>query len=338
MDRGFSAIAGHKEIIAQLQGALAGGRVAHAYLFSGEPGSGKKLLATTFARALVCEKGGTDPCGECEACRKALSGTHPDIVTVVHEKPELITVSEIRGQVVNTVGLMPAAGSRRVYIINDAEKMNAQAQNALLKTIEEPPSYAVFLLLANRPEMLLPTIRSRCIRLALRTVSDEEVRSYLLREEGVGEEEAEVAAAMARGSIGRAKEAAGDTAFKDQTARVIRLVRALPGMNVYGIDAEIRDLAGRKEEVYEFLSLLLLYFRDVLLYKAAQDPDMLIFKKELSTIRAHASAASYEGLEEIIDAVQKAEIRLRANVGFDLVFELLFLTIRDNLEQAQRFL
>ncbi len=327
----FSNVIGHKDVIEHLQNAVKNGKVSHAYIFSGEPGSGKKLLATLFAMTLECKEQGVEPCLTCESCKKAMSNNHPDIISLVHEKPNVITVDEIRTQVVNTVGILPYEGKYKIYIINDAEKMNPQAQNALLKTIEEPPEYAVIMLLANSPEALLPTIRSRCVSLPLKTVSDEMVKNYLMEHMHLPDYQAEMTAAFAQGNIGRAEEAAGSGSFSEMSENAVRLIKHIHGMQTYEFVEVIKSMANEKDRIDDYLDIFLLWFRDVLLYKATRDVDNLVFRREILTIRSEATGSSYEGLEEIIDAVQKAKLRLHANVSFDLTMELLYLTIRENL-------
>ena len=146
---GFEEIVGHEQIVTHLKSAMKLGKVSHAYILSGEKGCGKKLLADVFAETLQCEKGGTEPCGSCHSCVQARSGNHPDIIHLMHEKPNSISVDDVRQQIVNDVLVKPYSGKYKIYIVPDAEKMTAAAQNALLKTIEEPPAYAVILLLAN---------------------------------------------------------------------------------------------------------------------------------------------------------------------------------------------
>lgn len=131
------------------------GKVSHSYIFTGRPGSGKKLLAATYAMTLQCEAGGTEPCQKCDSCKKALGKNHPDIIYVNHEKPGTISIDEIREQLISDVSIKPIAVLIR-YIIPDAEMMTVQAQNALLKTIEEPPEYAVIMLLTSNADALLP--------------------------------------------------------------------------------------------------------------------------------------------------------------------------------------
>ena len=332
-ERGFAAVVGHNDIIEHLQNATKSGKISHAYLFTGEPGSGKKLMATLFATLLQCEKGRANPCMKCASCKKALSQNHPDIIMVTHEKQNVITVNEIREQLVNTVDIKPYESRYKVYIIDEVEKMNAQSQNAILKTIEEPPPYAVMLLLANNPDSLLSTILSRCVRLNLKAVPSEDVRQYLMREMQLPDYEAEIAAAFAQGNIGRARMSVTGDAFAEMTEKAIRLVKKVGNMQTYEIVEAVKELSEDKKNIQQFFDILTLWFRDVLLYKATRDTDNLVFRRELAEIKREATICSYEGLEDMIEAVNKASARIRANVNFDLTVELLFLTFADNLKE-----
>ena len=175
-------VLGHEEVIRHLQNAVEKGQVSHSYIFAGEKGSGKKLLAKLFAMTLQCEEHKKEPCMHCSSCRKAMSRNHPDIIYVEHVKPTSIGIEEIREQLVSDVEIKPYTGPYKIYIVDEAEKMTIQAQNALLKTIEEPPAYAVILLLANNNTGLLPTITSRCVTLNFKPVRDEIIRKYLMEE------------------------------------------------------------------------------------------------------------------------------------------------------------
>ena len=175
---GFTNIIGHQQIIEHLQNAISSDKVSHAYILNGPEQSGKMLLANSFAMALQCEHHGTEACMECHSCKQALSGNQPDIIYLHHEKPATISVEDIRTQVNNDIAIKPYASPYKIYIINEAEKMTQQAQNALLKTIEEPPAYAVILLLTTNSDSFLPTILSRCIILNLKSVPDDDIRSF----------------------------------------------------------------------------------------------------------------------------------------------------------------
>ena len=323
--KGFDGVVGHQEIISHLQNAIRLGKVSHAYIFGGEHGAGKKLLASLFAMTLQCQEQGVEPCMKCPSCRKALNKNHPDIIYVVHEKPNSIGIDEIRGQLINDVGIRPYESPYKIYIVNDADKLTLQAQNALLKTIEEPPAYAVILLLADNPDALLPTITSRCVLLSLKPVGDRLVKDYLMERMHIPDYQAEVQAAFAQGNIGKAKKTAESREFAEMTANALQLLKRA---NINTVE----DLCSKTEEdnIYDYLDLFVMWFRDVLLFKATKEVDNLVFKEEINAIKERATQSSYEGLEKIIEAIHTADSRLHANVNFDLVMELLFLTIKEN--------
>lgn len=178
-------ILGHEPIKEHFFNAVLTGNISHAYILSGEAGMGKKSLANAFALALLCEKGQADPCRQCHACKQVMSGNHPDLIYVTHEKPASIGVDDVRRQINDTIQVKPYSSAHKIYIVDEAEKMTVQAQNALLKTIEEPPAYAVILLLTTNAEAFLPTILSRCVQLKLKPLKDGEVKDYLVSRMGV---------------------------------------------------------------------------------------------------------------------------------------------------------
>ena len=198
----FKDILGHEQIKEHFQNAVSTGRISHAYILSGEAGMGRKSLANAFALSLLCEKGLPDPCMECHACKQVLSGNHPDLIYVTHEKPASIGVDDIRKQINDTIQVRPYSSYYKIYIVDEAEKMTAQAQNALLKTIEEPPSYAVILLLTTNPDAFLPTILSRCVQLKLKPLKDSVVKEYLIQSLGVGREPGGNLCCLCQGKFG----------------------------------------------------------------------------------------------------------------------------------------
>lgn len=330
---GFKDVVGHKKIINHLESAIKLNKVSHAYIFNGEKGSGKRSLASAFAMALQCEAGGADSCGKCRSCSQAESGNHPDIIKVVHEKPNSIGVDEIRDQIVNDVQVKPYSSPYKIYIVPDAEKMTVQAQNALLKTIEEPPAYVVIILLTTNAELFLPTILSRCVMLALRPVPDEQVKKYLMEHIQVPDYQADVCVAFAQGNIGKAVQLASSEYFSEIKASALHLLKNIPHMEIHEIVGVVKAVSEFKVDIQEFLDLLAVWYRDVLYFKATKDVNGLIFKDCVQEISAQTHRGSYEGMERIIKALQTANTRLNANVNFDLTMELLFLTIKENLVQ-----
>ncbi len=327
---GFENIVGHQEIITHLQNAIQAEKISHAYIFSGETGSGKKLLATMFAMTLQCEEKGIDPCLKCASCKKALGKNHPDIINIVHEKANSIGIDEIRAQLTQDAQIKPYASPYKIYIISDAQLMTPQAQNALLKTIEEPPAYVIVMLLTNNMDALLPTITSRCVTLTLKAVGDDMVKQYLMERLHIPDYQAEIDASIAQGNIGKAEKLATSEEFSELTQNAIGLLKHSDSIELYEMVEKVKELTVNNQDIYDYLDLFLMWFRDVLLFKATREVDSLVFKQEINAIKERARKSSYEGLEVIIEAIEKAKVRLRANVNKDLVLELLFMTIREN--------
>ncbi len=327
---GFTEIIGHKSIIEHLKMGISNGKVSHAYILNGQNLSGKMMLAEAFAQTLQCEKGGTEPCGECKSCIQASHHNQPDIIYVRHEKPNVISVDEVREQINNTIDIKPYASPYKVYIVDEAEKMNVQAQNAILKTIEEPPKYAVILLLTTNADLFLPTILSRCVRLDLRAVRDEDIKKCLMEDYKVPDYDANICVAFAQGNVGRAIQLASSEDFNEMRQSVVQLIKRLPDMEVWELIMGVKQLEEYKLTIQEYFDFILIWFRDVLLYKATMEVDQLVFRDEVYDIRKQAEKSSYQGIETILEAVEKARRRLEANVNYELTMELLLLTIKEN--------
>lgn len=326
----FKDVVGHKDILKYISSAVENNRVSHAYILNGERGSGKKMLANLFAMTLLCETGDHEPCGKCHSCKQAESGNHPDIIRVTHEKPNSISVDDIRTQVNNTVDIKPYQGPYKVYIIPQADMMTPQAQNAILKTIEEPPSYAVFLLLTENAETLLPTINSRCVMLKLRNIKDTLIKKYLMENLEIPDYKADMCTAFAQGNMGRAIMLANSDHFNEIREEAVQLLKHISEMELNEIVAAVKNISVYKLEITDYLDIIMIWYRDVLLYKATKEIDKVVFKDQLQSIKEQARKSSYEGIELILESLEKAKARLKANVNFDLVMELLFLTIKEN--------
>lgn len=325
----FSSMIGQEAVKEHLQKSLQSAKISHAYIFYGEKGSGKKSLAELFARTLQCGQGTTEPCNQCVSCKQALHYNHPDIIYVQHEKPAIISVDEIRKQVNNSIGIKPYSSDHKVYIIDEAEKMNVQAQNALLKTLEEPPSYAVIILLTSNLEALLQTIRSRCVTLTMKPISDMQIQRYLMKEEKLPDYKAGICAAFARGNVGRAKELATSTEFEELKDETLQLLQQLPEKSLSEVAAFAKTKADKNANTEAFLELLQMWYRDVLLYKATANAKQLIFGEELSYIKKMALKITYEGLNRMLDSIEQARSRLASNVNAELTLEWLLLVAQE---------
>lgn len=327
---GFKDIIGHEQIIEHLQNAIAMDKVSHAYIINGPDKSGKMMLAEAFAMAVQCEQGGRDACLECHSCKQALGRNQPDIIYVSHEKPNTISVDDIRTQVNNDIVIKPYSSRHKIYIIDEAEKMNVQAQNALLKTIEEPPAYAIILLLTTNADNFLPTILSRCVSLNIKAVPDETIEKYLMSNWQIPDYQAQICVAFAQGNVGKAIQLASSSDFNELKSSVLQLVKRLHEIDLYELTEAVKQIGEYKLQINDYFDLMMVWYRDVLYFKATGDVNGLIFKDEVYDIKRRAEKSSYNGIEQIIEALQKAQLRLLANVNFDLVMELLLLTIQEN--------
>lgn len=327
---GFETVVGQEPIVEHLQNAINTKKISHAYIINGDRAAGKEYIAGIFARALQCENGGTNPCEACHSCKQALSGNHPDIIRITHEKPNSIGVDDVREQINNTVFVKPYSSPYKIYIMNEAEKMTTQAQNALLKTLEEPPEYVVILLLTTNVNMLLSTIQSRCVVLNMKPVMDELVKKFLMEEYEIPQYKAEVCVAFARGNVGKARLLALSEEFDKVREDAISLLKYINDMELPEVMAAIKKINEYKFDVNDYLDIIAVWYRDVLMFKATNDPNSLIFTEEIQAIKKRADKSTYEGIEKIIDALDTAKARLTANVNFDLTMELLLLTIKEN--------
>ena len=297
-------------------------------MFQGEEGVGKEALARTFAAGLQCQSESADkPCKECVSCRQMESGNQPDVIWVTREKASL-GVDEIREQLCNTMDIKPFSSPYKIYLVPEAEKMTEAAQNALLKTIEEPPEYGIVILMTSNISALLPTIQSRCLTMEFRPLSTAVVESYVKEHCQVPDYQARASAAFAQGNLGKAMRYAKSEDFIERKDHIISLLRHVEQMDLSEMLAVIKDLGTRKDEVRDYIDLMVLWYRDVLLFKATKDINQLLFQDEASYISREASHRSYEKIEEILQAFEKAKVRLRANVNFDITMELMLLTLK----------
>ena len=347
----------NKRNIEHLSEAFARDRMSHAYIINGPAGSGKKTFAHYFAAALLCDKmhgGGNDgqadlfsmfaigkqavprlsdgPCGSCSACAKSLSRNHPDIIYLKREKEKVIQVGEVRQQIIDDINIKPYYGPYKIYIVEDAHLMNENAQNALLKTIEEPPEYAIIFLLSENADSFLDTIRSRCIRLDMERLSQETILSYLRDTLKVPDEDARRAAAFARGNLGEAIALSGSAERSETIGEAIEVLKKIKTIDAVDIFEEAAAFG--REDPSEMLKISKMWVRDILILKAEGEDvhSELYFPAEKETLKRFADTAAYEGLDRIMKDIDTATARLEANVKAEAVLETLFLSMRRNIK------
>lgn len=341
----FRDITGQPHIKQHLMRAISRRQISHAYLLSGEEKMGKEALARAFAQTLLCETlkeqgypEGASPCKICSACKKIENDAHPDVRTLRHEKPLSIRVDEIEEQLTNDAYLTPYAADYKLYIVPDAQFMTTDAQNKLLKTLEEPPDYVCILLLADSAQSLLPTIRSRTIPLPLRPVPEREILG-ILQQEDSNEYRTTLAARIARGNPGKAHYLATDARFEDRNRSLFYLLEHLEQMALYEIADRLQLLLEEAEDEtsvrMECMETIRLVLRDILVYKATDSKDYLILQDEWEYIRDVAMHTSYAELLATERKLIEARERLNANVNAQLTLESFFLYARKSLHRTR---
>ena len=340
MDReimGNTEVIGRESLTEYMRAAAGTDKLSHAYIFEGEKGIGKLFLAKYFAKLILCtdkknlEYGlkRVSACGVCISCKQTNSGNNPDIIYVEHENPKLISVDDIRKQVIADVGILPFSSKYKIYIIKDAEKMNEQAQNAILKTIEEPPEYVIIILLSANKGKLLQTVKSRCVLLDIKPVDKNVIKEYLIKKYASPDYAAEVAAEFSAGNIGRAVRYVTEGDFTEMKDEIVRLMRRLDNERLSSVIESVKSLEGYKNEIKDCIDLMKLWFRDMLVLKATGDANRLLFKNEYNVLKEQANIRSYLAVEEALEAMEKAKQRLDANVNFDTVMELMFMRMKE---------
>lgn len=307
----YDDILGQPGLVANLRSSMEAGRVVHAYLFAGPEGTGKRTLADICARALNC-RGEHRPCDQCPPCKQFLSGNHPDVIRVRPQKS--IGVEEIR-QVISAVQIRPYEAGRHVVIVEQAEKMTAQAQNALLKTLETPPEDVVFFLLSAAPQGLLTTVISRCRLVRFSAIEEEEAVRALTRQ-GVGAERARLLARLSQGSVGRALEMERSEEFWKVRGRAVDAISRLKGPADVAVCALM--LKEDKDSAHQVLDVLEMWARDLMVMRdAGLEPIEIDLKDRLSSAQLEP--------ERALRAIMEARRRLMSNVAWQSALEMLFM-------------
>ena len=322
----MTEILGNDSLLASLRQIAKKGQVSHSYILNGPEGTGKRLIADWFARLLQCT-GEDRPCGRCLSCLQAVSGSHPDIIHVEHEKPNLIGVDDVRTGINQTMPVRPYSGRYKIYIVDEAERMNVQAQNALLKTIEEPPEYGVIFLLTTNAAAFLPTILSRCVRLDVKPLREDQVAG-ILKDRGLSEADAYRIARLSGGSAGQAISMSESETFRGMSELTFDILRKLDRMSMKDILEFLSEISRYKDETQNMLALVDLWFRDLLIIKAGGDPALLLFREERETLSRIAARLRGSGILKVFDMVRETGDRLNANVNYELSIELLLLSMR----------
>lgn len=331
---GFKDIIGQDHIVKHMKNSVKLNKISHAYMICGEKGMGKKLLADRFSMLLQCEKGEDEPCMECRACKQALGRNNPDIKWIYHEKPNTISVEEVREQLINDIAIKPYSSRYKIYIIDESEKMSVAAQNAILKTVEEPPEYGVILILTESKEMMLETIQSRCVLLDVRPVLKNEFKNYFQNKMKVPDYEIDSLVEFSAGNIGKAIKMVENDDYSAMREHIISILKTLKNLDAASLNGKIKAAADYKNDMNGYIDLVTMWFRDILIYKSTGNDKKLIFKEQAAVIRKQSKGYTYEAINDIFDSIKKVQVRLSSNVNMEMTLEVMYLKMRDLLTEG----
>jgi len=306
MSNKFDDIIGQELIKNFLLTSIARGKVSHAYVIEGDKGMGKKLIANTFAAYLVCNN--KTSCGVCESCKLAAGGSHPDIITVLPEKKQ-IGVDDIR-QVIKSISIKPYMADKKVVIIPDADGITPEAQNALLKVLEEPPEYVVFLILIQNAELLLDTILSRVMKLSLAPYTEADVKKAL------GTENAIVAAS--ENNIGKALALSGDETYLDLRDRCLGQIENLMSGKRLCIFDTVEFFEKNKDDAGKILDIMLGFSRDIVFIHLGQK-ELLKNKDKTDVLTRLAEKVKLFGAFRMAQYITEAQKMHSRNVNFNIL-------------------
>lgn len=327
----FNDIVGQEKALGLIESALANDSAAHAYLFTGPRGVGKTMAAVRVAIALNCDQGG---CGACPSCVKILKGAHPD-VEIIEADANVLKIGQVR-TIGKGIGLKPFEGRRKVYIIRNVETMNAESANALLKNLEEPPSYVTFILTAPGADGLLPTIVSRCQEVPFGGIRATEMKNLLIEKHGVPERKAEILAALSAGSVSKAlglSEAEETSGMRDYVLDNAAGLRTDDVLQVFALKDEIikrvksRDKRESGPATAEVIDVLASWYRDMLVMKETGDETLLINKDRVAVIVGLAGNYTLRELTGALDVLAGAAGAMRTNANKELLLEYALLAI-----------
>lgn len=318
----YSTIVGHKQQISILSRARAQERLAHAYLFTGPTGVGKRQVALALAQNLLCLE--QTSCGHCSACQKMASSNHPDL-HLLDSSDGTIKIEHIR-LVQQQLSLRPLEGKYRICLIDGAEEMTPAAANALLKTLEEPRPDTLLILITAQPESLLPTIRSRCQQLPFKRLPRFQLETILQRKLGLKDDQVAVLAALSDGSLNKAL-GHDNQLYLENRPKLIQSLSALNTNSSIPVFAFAEDLAAKKELLPEILGIFQSFYRDILLLQLGRTEQELINLDLLETLQEHSRTLSTDSLLRKLEALESARYHLQRNVNRQLAMAVMLTRI-----------
>lgn len=299
----FNDIIGNDENKKKLEYIVKNNNISHSYIFSGISGIGKFMFAKEFAKAILCLDNEKKPCNNCRACKSFENNNNPDII-IIDEQDESIKTEQIK-ELVKNVLEKPIQGEKKIYIINNSENMTREAQNSLLKTLEEPPEYVIVILITSNENLLLNTIKSRCIKFQFQNLSDEEIKQYFRMANQVIDNSI---IKIFGGSIEKALKLKDNLDTYKNIKNIFKNIENLSGLQILNLKETIfKD----KDEIFSILDYI----------------NTIFFDKILENIK---TANKYQ---KCIEIIEESKLRLKRNSNYDMTIDNLLLTLERSLKK-----
>ena len=322
----FTQVLGHKSTIENLQNAIKKGQVSHSYLFEGEESIGKRMVALSFAKTLLCKKQGLQPCNNCNSCLKFDNFNHPDFELIEPEKDK-IKRDEIKN-IIDNINIAPLESPRRIFIIDNSDKIGVEGQNALLKTLEEPPSYINIVLITSNINKLIPTILSRCERIKFYPVETKKIGEFLVSKYDKTIEEASFISHFTKGSVGRAITLSETPEFFEMREEVLNIIDSIIKGDKFKAFSSMDFFLNNKEDYEEILDIIIYWFRDLILYKELGNTELLVNKDKTSLLSSQSFLKEGQ-INDIINRIMDTKKDIRGNVNYQLAMETMLLSMQE---------
>ncbi|MCH4887373.1 DNA polymerase III subunit delta' [Acidaminobacter sp. JC074] len=322
----FNRVIGHEKTCAYFKELIKNETLPHAIMLEGMVGVGKTTLGSALSASVLCESKTGDACGVCRSCLKMNHDNHPDFMVIEPEGTQIKNAQIEAFQ--DFINIKPYDGQYKVVLIKDADKMNASSQNRILKTLEEPPLHVVILMLTTNSEALLPTVLSRCQIIKLNGLHQDLVLNYI--ESNHETDEAEIIAKLADGSIGKAIDYITSESFKLIQSHTEEILQAIHTNEKAKLLEQLSYFNDEKENIQKILDYMILWYRDILLFKQAKAKHLLIHSRSLDVIKKLARNLSLNKIINNIEAIELTKKKLRQHGHFDLTMEVMLIQLLED--------
>ena len=326
--KAFDKIIGNEDAKLYFNKAVKDKQLSHSYIFEGPYGVGKKTFALELAKFILCENEDSNerPCNKCKACHMINSKTHPDVIHI--EKDTKVTkVENIRENIVREMEIKPYQSDYKIVIVKAADSINIQGQNALLKTIEEPPSYGIIILVCENIASLLPTIKSRCIVVRFNPIDKLQMKAYL-NEKGIVGVQQDIYGKLSDGSIGVVEDILNDETYMEIRKQSITYLERLDKAQVMEVYDIVKEITDQKEDIEKILQFWLCWYRDIAVVKAAGQQD-LYYKDYQQQLLDTAYKLTYNKVSQNIESIKGAILDIKQNIYSTFVIENLLLQLKE---------